>query len=196
MIPFKKLNKLQFPEYTGIKVNMMPIIMGDANSIPTYLHQYIDMINSCKFKKGDIVYLSIHESIVEKGDTQRRTGIHTDATKTNGWGGPWGSIEEDKGIYMASTDGRCKIWNCLFFDVDDHGGIISQLDADNELMEENTMYWLGDRTPHESLPAVSTGQRQWFRLVSPAIGIWFSKHNTPNPLGVLPKAPITDQNKF
>lgn len=40
------------------------------------------------------------------------------------------------------------------------------------------------------------GIRQWFRLVSEEIDGWFSQHNTPNPLGIEPTAPIVYYNKF
>ncbi len=194
-IPFKKLNTVTFPQYTGIKVNMMPIIMGDIDSIPADLRGYLPLIENCNFKYGETVYLSVHESFVEAGQTQRRPGVHTEATSNYGWGG-WGGLEEEKGIYMASTDGRCKVWNCLHSNVDKHGGIVGDLSSENEEMNENTMYWLGDKTPHESLPSKKTGQRQWFRLVSPDIGAWFTEHNTANPLGVQAKALITNENKF
>ncbi len=195
---FKKLNKVEFPKYSNIMINMMPIVMGDRNSVPEYLHGYLPLINDCNFKEGEVVYLSIHESFVEKDKTQRRPGCHTEATSLFGWGGtPWGGkLEEGKGIYMASTDGRCEIWNTIVKNVDMHGKVLNHLTCSSEIMQENTMYWFGDKTPHESLPALQSKERQWFRLVSPEIGIWFSKHNTENPLGVKPNAPISHMNKF
>ena len=55
-----------------------------------------------------------------------------------------------------------------------------------------------DLTPHESLPLQEGQKRQWFRLVMPCISVWYSKHSTPNPLGVVPPGPVTiiDYDKF
>jgi hypothetical protein len=66
-----------------------------------------------------------------------------------------------------------------------------------------TRRW-GDRTPHESLPVkapendpmATHAYRQFFRLVVGSISVWYSKHNTPNPLGMLPDAPISNEDKF
>ena len=38
--------------------------------------------------------------------------------------------------------------------------------------------------------------RQFFRLVTGKISVWYSKHNDANPLGVLPDAMISDHDKF
>lgn len=192
------MNKIIFPEYTGARANMMPIIMGMDESIPLYLKQYLPLIKQCSFDKGSTVYLSVHESIVEQGNTQRRAGIHTDGTSTNSWGGGgWGGKDKNKGIYIASTDGRCRVWDCATTNVDGHGGILHSLDDSiAKDMEGNVLYWITDRTPHESLPSLTTGVRQWFRLVSSDIGVWFSEHSTHNPMGIKPTAPISHINKF
>lgn len=173
---------------------MMPIIFGDVQTIPEELHSYNEIINKCNFEKGSIAYLSIHESFVKEGETQRRPGVHTEATSRLGWGGGnWGGTH--KGLYMASTDGRCRIWNTLCWSDDLHGAINAP-DAPNEIMEESVLYWLTDRTPHEALPSLRSGWRQWFRLVSNEIGGWWRMHSTLNPLGVLPTCPIIEGSKF
>src|SRR5687767_5403598 len=103
---FKEVSEVKFPSSMGININMMPIIFGDLESIPYYCSQYIDMIEKADFEKGKLAYLTITESWVEEGKTQRRYGIHTDGTKNSGWGGgSWGSTD---GIYMASNDGLCR----------------------------------------------------------------------------------------
>lgn len=50
----------------------------------------------------------------------------------------------------------------------------------------NEIYWMTDRTIHEALPMKETGPRQFFRLVLGQISHWHSRHNTPNPCGVVP----------
>ncbi|KXS17193.1 hypothetical protein M427DRAFT_54841 [Gonapodya prolifera JEL478] len=58
------------------------------------------------------------------------------------------------------------------------------------------IFWMTDRTPHESFHVKKKVYRQFFRLVTGPIGVWFSKHNTPNPAGVLPNCVISDIDKF
>jgi hypothetical protein len=87
------------------------------------------------------------------------------------------------------------------------------------LLDAHELVWITDRTPHESLPlpfpplssaaadgggGVGVGgrggaaqRRQFFRLVVGRISAWYSRHNTPNPLGtVAPDAPVIDVDKF
>ena len=191
---YKELNSIDFPKTTGINVNMMPIIMNEEKSIPDYLKQYMSLINQCHFKTGSTVYLTVHESEVKAGETQRRPGIHTEATKMSCWGGGgnWGGCD---GMYMASNDGQCRLWNCQIDEVDNHGAIALEL-GEGIQMKPSTLYWMTDKTPHEALPSVKDGMRQFFRLVSEDVGVWWAKHNTPNPLGVLPKALIVNKDKF
>lgn len=203
------MTHVTFPEPQNLRVNMMPIVMGDSESVPTELQGYLPLINECDFEKGSIVYLTVHESSVDPGTSQRRGGVHTEAFKPSesflrlvqdsgieagSWGGgSWGGA---KGVYMASTDGACQIWETQTEDVDGHGGVLADLkDVPSFKCEPNTLYWMTDKTPHEALPSTST-YRQFFRLVSEDVSAWFTEHNTPNPLGVEPSCPKVGVNKF
>ena len=42
------------------------------------------------------------------------------------------------------------------------------------------------RTPHESLPVPQRAFRQFFRLVTANVSLWYKDHSTANPLGVKP----------
>lgn len=195
----RKLQTIRFPDFTGVCVNMMPIVMGDASTLPPFLQHYLPLIESCDFEKGTVVYLTIHESIVKEGQSQRRGGIHTEAfnaQKTSlswGGGGTWGG---QKGIYMASTDGACRIWPVETSEVDSHGQVLKpqNLPKANKC-EAHVMYWMTDQTPHEALPSQG-GPRQFFRLVSSDLSVWHAKHNTPNPLGILPDCQVIQDDKF
>ena len=188
---------ITFPQFSFQNVNMMPIIMGDISSVPESLQAYTPIIDLCHFRSGSTVYLTVTESIVEKGKTQRRPGIHTDATKNQNWGGGWGGKKIDRsGIFMASSDGRCRLWDEDTTDVDTHGGLLQSPKGECILMKPNELYLMNDTTPHESLPALVTGPRQFFRLVSEDVGVWFSRHSTANPLGVTPSCQVVDENKF
>ena len=223
---FERINAVEFPKYKGIMINMMPFVIGDLNTLPGDVRAYANVIDSCELEKGAKAYLSINESIVTQGKTQRRPGIHTDGTSAVGWGGwggnsssfggggtfgggahlsswggrpthpGWGGNKRTEGIWIASSDGRCRVWNSETWDVNDHGGLNHEPEGESTVMEPSVLYWMGDRTPHESLPAVESGPRQWFRIVADNIGAWWEQHSTPNPFGVLPNAPIIRRSKF
>jgi len=200
-----------FPRPVGLSVNMMPIITGDASSVPELLHPYLPLIEQTGLAHGSVSYLTVHESWVMPGQTQRRPGVHTDGTAIYCWGGGWGggspqpvpprpapkpAPKPTKGIYMASSDGRCLVWDTTMYEVDAHGSVLGALDVEPEPMEPGAMYWMTDRTPHESLPSLEHHHRQFFRLVADEIGIWYAQHSTANPLGVRPNAPIELGSKF
>jgi len=63
-------------------------------------------------------------------------------------------------------------------------------------IQAGELFWMTDRTPHESLPLPNGGARQFFRLVTSNIDTWYAEHSTPNPLGVLPEAKVVTYNKF
>ena len=60
------------------------------------------------------------------------------------------------------------------------------------------MVWITDCTPHESLPLKAETSRQYFRLVTSEVSVWYADHSTPNPLGIKPpeNVKIVHGNKF
>lgn len=108
------------------------------------------------------------------------------------------------GIYMASTvAGSSAVYSALIKEpeavTDAHGALPEVMRThlgEPYTLNARELCWMTDRTPHEALPQPSTGPRQFFRLVAGPISVWYSRHNTPNPLGVQPEAPISDEDKF
>ena len=124
---------------------------------------------------------------------------------------------------MASNvDDTCAVWNCKIVERKDKDG---GKDEDGEEMKMRVMddmggleylraclpkekryelkggklYWITDRTPHEVLPMKEDGWRQFFRLVSHKLGVWYEDHSTNNPMGIVPDPKITKivkGNKF
>jgi len=209
-----QFEQVRFPQPMDVVINMMPIITGDASSVPRYLHGYLPLIAATGLAAGKLSYLTVHESFVLPGQTQRRRGVHTDGTVLSCWGGGWGGGDPqpkpepqpeptppkkpDKGIYMASTDGRCHAWNVMAYDVDEHGAIANMSLPLNKahMLAPETLYWMTDRTPHESLPSLRPHFRQFFRLVADDIGVWWARHSTANPFGVQPNCRIEYGSKF
>jgi hypothetical protein len=194
-VTYKAISRVLFPRRSDIRVNMMPIIFGDSASIPEHLHGYLPMISRCGLPPGKLAYLTVHESMVSAGESQRRQGVHTEGTAGNSWGGgSWGA----SGVYMASTDGSCRVWNSVSSagEVDEHGGLLAPPSGDSQTMLPSTLYWMTDRTPHESLPVSSSRYRQFFRLVSDEVSVWWAQHSTANPLGVQPGCRVLTHSKF
>jgi hypothetical protein len=191
VINYKELDAVTFPTPQGLNVNMMPFIFGDPESLPKELHAYLDIINRAQFDSGITAYLTVQESWVSPGSTQRRPGLHTDSH-----GGAWGGKSLTKGLYMASTDGLCELYDEQVYEIDQHGGLLVAPVSRPHKAKANTLYWLSDRTPHASIPSPEVWLRQFYRLVSDEVGVWWSKHSTPNRLGVLPGCPVEHRSKF
>jgi hypothetical protein len=110
------------------------------------------------------------------------------------------------GIYMAnSVPNSCMLWDALILDPGLVAGQLGDLEHVREIlgsgtnMRADTMYWLTDKTPHETLPMEEDGYRQFFRVVTSALSAWFPEHSTANRLGVKPDEKITkviQGNKF
>ena len=186
---------------------------------------------------GKVYYLTIQESWVNEGHSQRRPGLHVDSPggiKIKGkypqdsyfkgkgksqlyLGHHWGNgcahhvkqqKEEDDpfhhtlytmqgGIYMASfVPGSCRVWNCSVKEeavgyLGDIEHFRSLLPGEGEVLKPGQLYWITDRTPHESLPLAKGTYRQFFRIVTSEVSLWYMDHSTSNTLGVEPDPTIT-----
>ena len=106
-------------------------------------------------------------------------------------------IEKRGGIFMASTVGNsCRVWDCQITNDDLIGELgdvehLREFLPEGEVMKPNCLYWLTDRTPHESLQLDQKQYRQYFRLVTSQVSLWYEDHSTKNPLGVVPDPSIT-----
>lgn len=203
------VGRVRFPYRHGLNVNMMPFLLGDSRSIPKSLHGYLPMITACNLEQeqyGKICYLSVMETVVSSG-SQRRPGIHTDRHPKGRWGGPqpgWGgggSKPKQDGIYLASTvNNSCRAWDVHIENPGPMGDCEShrfKLESTPEIrLVRNGLYWITDSCPHESLPVTPGTYRQWFRLVTHKVDLWYADHSTPNPTGVIASCPIIHGNKF
>jgi hypothetical protein len=224
-------DRVTFPEPTGIRVNMMPIKLRDGTTIPDFCRPYMGMINTVRWHQqlldpDHVAYLTIDESVVEPGDSQRRPGLHIerpgrivhggrvvregeDGFRELAWGlGLWMSGKQGypvDGIYMASNVAKsCAIYPLQITSpsnvVDEHGGVehMRHLLGEPQLLDQGELCWFTDTTPHESLPIAGDApvHRSFFRIVVGRISVWYSKHNTPNPTGLAPDAPISDDDKW
>lgn len=81
---YKEQRTISFPPPSGIHVNMMPVVLGDVDSLPDALKPYNSIIKSCFYPnihhklEANAAYLTVHESVVFEQEPQRRPGIHTE----------------------------------------------------------------------------------------------------------------------
>mmetsp|Transcript_88010 Transcript_88010/g.249340 ORF Transcript_88010/g.249340 Transcript_88010/m.249340 type:complete len:360 (-) Transcript_88010:124-1203(-) len=218
---FVKVAHVQFPDPTGISINMMPFVMGDKASVPFEYHSYWPLIEACRIpgdQKGQVGYLTVDESFVEAGQSQRRRGLHVErstvqTTPTRGgirkrrvhhWGrGFYGEDKLKDGIYMASSlPETCRLWHARVKDPEASVGHLGDIEHLRRTLGGGTfatagdLVWLTDCTPHESVPLRREGWRQFFRLVTSPVEVWYEQHSTRNRLGVEPAAVVLQHNKF
>jgi len=205
--------RVEFPKPQGIDINMMPFVMGDKKSLPKRYHAYWPMIEKSvtEMEEGKIGFLTIQESAVAAGESQRRPGLHLETpgvVMRRGrvvdvrvhWGGGLnaGGQRVLGGLYTASTvRDSCRAWDMRIRDPADVVGPLGDAEHLRALLEEgtflkeSTLYWMTDCTPHESMPLAEGATRQYFRLVTSAVSVWYAKHSTPNPLGIVPDSEVT-----
>jgi hypothetical protein len=206
-----------------VNVNMLPIRLNSVKSLPRELVEYWDLIEFCvkRVEQPEKVgYLSVHESFVPAGSSQRRPGLHIESPgvlgsgaqlkthKAMSWGG--GCVVTTTlrgGIFFGSNvSGSCAIWpDRIVVDVDDPGAVGTGGSCEHlrhylgvpRETKAGEIWWMTDRTPHEALPQRHGEWRQFFRLVVGKVSVWYSKHNTTNPLcPVPPGVLVIDDDKF
>lgn len=78
-VAFARVGNVEFPEPDDQNVNMMPLIFGHNDSLPDDLQCYFHLIEQCPYLStclGKVGYLTVHESYVNIGDTQRQGELH------------------------------------------------------------------------------------------------------------------------
>ena len=205
-IAFCYRGKVVFPPPQDINVHMLPFILGDKSSLPDELHSYYPLIEQCRVlpeEMGKVCYVTVCESHVQGGATQGRVGLHIKASRTQlpatnaGQERPCGvgaAITPDEvhgGSYMASNvPSTYALYNALVDKngVDSQGGMnhLRRLIGAPTLLEANELVWLTDCTPREALPQAEPGYRQFFRLVTSKISLWYEGNSTVNPKVPLP----------
>lgn len=131
---------IKFPEFSGLKCDMMPFIQGYSDSLPETFQAYADIIENYYIEKGELGHLTIHESYVEAGKSQRGYNYHNASRNVhievgrfrgkavwggflkenklvNRWGNSWGAsplvtLDDDTEILIAnSIDDTCRVWD-------------------------------------------------------------------------------------
>jgi hypothetical protein len=187
-------NTIQFPEFTGVKCTMMPYIQGDASSLPDAYKPYAKIINDNYLEKGEIGLLTIHESFVEDGKSQRgynskgiNRNVHIEVgrrEKMNCWGGSgggssWGGkyktlLEDETMVLIAnSISDTCIVWDVKETRFTQDGDLSAYIDnyptETGILLKSGEIAKLSIFTPHECVNQTQSGKRQFFRIVGKGV---------------------------
>jgi hypothetical protein len=118
--PFVNFGPVTFPKPMDRKVNMMPFVLGDIQSLPDDLKPYFELTQycarTCPNEIGNVCYITIDEGFVPAGESQLIPGLHIDGgglrIVCDGSAGVyfgdfarfhWGGAKACGGIYLAST---------------------------------------------------------------------------------------------
>lgn len=194
---------LVFPEFTGERVMMMPVILGDLRGVPRQYHDLAESLYGVTESRhiGNVGYLTIDERVLNPGETLRRPGLHVDGYyqgRSGAWGGggSWGSV--GNGMLTISSTAHCRAYLGEIDGIPGNEGECSHLVMPNngEVFGAGEIYWVDGACVHESLPVTERTRRQFVRLSMPSNGPWFEGY-TPNPTGILPSAEILpERTKF
>ncbi len=197
---------IELPTFTGMRVMMMPLRLGELDTVPETLDHYRDTLAALfnmAGHRGEVGYLTIDEKHLDAGQCTRRGGVHVDGVfegRIGAWGGGggWGSV--GNGMLTVSSHPGCRAWLQPVDGIPGPDGecdhLVDQLHDENaRTFGANEVYWLDGLAVHESLPVTEAVDRQFVRLSLPSNGPWFEGY-TENPLGVVPTGPILPRRSY
>jgi hypothetical protein len=200
----KPLGDIRLPAFMGIRIQMMPVILGYMDSIPYELRHFRETILRifCLMDQkhiGQTGYLTIDEKFVRFGQFHRRPGLHVDA---GGWGGSGPrhpAASADNGMIVTQSHEHTVAYHQAFEgEIGEEGDckcLRRQAIAPNPLKAFKA-YWLSGLTVHGHIsPMLQDTARQFVRLSLPSDAPWFDGY-TENPLGVKPTGPVLPRRKF
>ena len=171
---------------------MMPFIQGDESSLPEIYKPYSEIIKNNFLEKGEIGFLTIHESFVEAGKSQRgynsrgiSRNVHIEVGRNNNvnhWGGggsSWGGkektlLDDNTMVLIAnSISNTCRLWNTKEMRSTKDGDLSAYIDSYPEytgsLMQTGELARISIFTPHECINQNHSGFRQFFRIVGKGV---------------------------
>src|SRR5271154_6248199 len=91
-----ELSPLSLPPFRGVRIQLMPILMNQSDSLPDNLAYWSSTLDELFKLSPDnmngVAYLTIDERFVLKGYNHRRPGLHVDGMGAWGaGGGAWSS---------------------------------------------------------------------------------------------------------
>lgn len=184
------IGKIEFPQFTGIKCSMMPFVQGDSSSLPEIYKPYSEIIQNNYLEKGEIGFLTIHESFVESGKSQRgynaaglNRNVHIEVGRRknneNRWGSSWGGqgktlLDDNTMVLIAnSISDTCRVWDNKEMRQTNNGDLSSYIESYPEhtgiLMKAGELAKISIFTPHECINQKQSGVRQFLRIVGKGV---------------------------
>lgn len=181
---------IQFPKFTGIKCNMMPFIQGDPNSLPDIYKPYSDIIEANFLEQGKKGLLTIDESFVESGKSQRgynsagiKRNVHVEVGHVDkmycwgrgSWGGKRNTILDDNTMVLIanSISDTCRLWDVIEKSYTPDGDLSEYIDKYPEetgiLLKAGQVARISIFTPHEAIAQQLSCERQFFRIVGDGV---------------------------
>jgi len=169
------VNKIIFPKQQGIKCNMMPFIQGNASSLPDQYKSYSKIINKNFLEKNEVGFLTIDESFVNVGSSQRgynsnniNRNVHIEVGRvnnqnrwgnggSNGWGGKETTLLDNntKVLIANNISNTCRYWNTLETSYTLDGDLSDYINKYPEntgiLLKKGEMLKMSIFTPHECI---------------------------------------------
>lgn len=183
------VNQIVFPTFSGIKCNMMPFVQGDATSLPEVFQPYSTIINENYLERGKIGFLTIDESFVEGGKSQRgynaagiTRNVHIEVGRhenQNRWGSSWGGkmktlLDDTTMVLIANNiSNTCRFWNTKEMSFTQDGDLSAYIDKYPEntgiLLKSGEVAKISIFTPHECVIQKESAHRQFFRIVGEGV---------------------------
>jgi hypothetical protein len=190
------LGRVVMPEFSGIRIMMMPFVLQDPETIPyqQWRAPIAEIVSwNERLHAGDtwgVGFLTIDEALVKAGETHRRPGLHVDGI--GAWGGP--KPYAAGGMVLLASHFGCIGWNQRMpgpaGDEGDCEHLRSKLDGSRRLeMQPEIAYWCAPGAMHEAVVQPADVRRQLVRVSMPNSCPWHDCY-TPNPYGVKPWGPI------
>jgi len=200
------VGKITFPPFSGARCLMMPYIQGDSSTLPPAYHGYSSIIDGHYIEKGKVGFLTIDESFVASGKSQRgynsmgiSRNVHIEvgrSTDGNRWGGSgggssWGGkqstlLDDDTMVLIAnSISNTCRVWDAKEMSPTPDGDLSKYIDRYPEdtgmLLKAGELALISIFTPHEAITQPSASNRQFLRIVGSGVR-GREPHFTKNPL--------------
>lgn len=183
------VRNIDFPDFTGIKCNMMPFIQDNPSSLPKVYRPYSQIIENNFLEHGEIGFLTIDESFVEGGKSQRgynghgiNRNVHIEVGRSknrNYWGGSWGGqintvLEDNTMVLVAnSISNTCRVWDTLEKRYTPNGDLSYYIsdypEETGQLLNAGEVAKISIFTPHECVAQKVSSQRQFFRIVGKGV---------------------------
>lgn len=181
-------NVIEFPKQQNLKCVMMPFIQGEIWSLPKEFISYSKIINDNFIEKGEVGFLTIDESYVYAGKSQRgynskgiERNVHIEVGRVNNknrwgsggssWGGKENTLLSDETRVLISNniDDTCRYWDSIDKSYTKDGDLSDYIQRYPEntgiLMKKGEVANISIFTPHECISQNKSGYRQFFRIV-------------------------------